>query len=71
MNSTDPKERAPQVEMLLGVFKYMAQNSNQNLSRNVDYLLVKENSKSESMEWSVDINILARDDEGECAFISQ
>ena len=53
LNSTDPKERAPQVEMLVGVFKHMAQYSNQNLSRNVDYLLVKENRKSESMEWSV------------------
>ena len=53
MNSTDPKERAPQVEMLLGVFKHMAQYSNQNLSRNVDYLFVKENKKSGNMEWSV------------------
>ena len=52
-NSADPKERAPQVEMLVGVFKHMAQYSNQNLSRNVNYLLVKENRKSESMEWSV------------------
>ena len=53
LSSTDPKERAPQVEMLFGVFKHMAQYSNQNLSRNVDYLFVKENNKSESMEWSV------------------
>ena len=53
LNSADPKERAPQVKMLLGVFKHMAQYSNQNLSRNVDYLFVKENKKGESMEWSV------------------
>ena len=53
MNSTDPKERAPQVEMLVGVFKQMAHYSNQNLSRNVGYLFVKENKKSENMEWSV------------------
>ena len=53
LNSTDPKERAPQVEMLLGVFKHMAQYGNQNLLRNVDYLFVKENNSSESMEWSV------------------
>ena len=45
LNSTDPKERAPQVEMLLSVFKHMAHYSNQNLSRNVDCLFVKENLK--------------------------
>ena len=53
LNSTDPKERALQVETLLSVFKHMGQYSNQNLLGNVDYLLVKENRKSESMEWSV------------------
>ena len=53
LNSIDPKERAPQVEMLLGVFKHIVQFSCQNLSRKVDYLFVKENKKSESMEWSV------------------
>ena len=53
LNSTNPKERAPQVEMFLGVFKNIAQYSNHNLSRNVDYLFVKENKKSENMEWSV------------------
>ena len=53
LNSTDTKERAPQVEMLLSVFKHMAQYSNQNLLRNVDYLFTKENEKSQNMEWSV------------------
>ena len=53
LSSTDPKERAPQVEMLLGVFKHMAQYSNQGLSRNVDYLFVKEKKKCGNMEWSV------------------
>ena len=53
LNSTDPKERAPQVKMLLTVFKHMAQYSNQNLSRNIDYLFFKKNKKSENMEWSV------------------
>ena len=53
LNSTDPKERAPQVEMLCGIFKHMAEYSNKNLSRKVNYLLVKDNRKSESMEWSV------------------
>ena len=53
MNSTDPKKRAPQVEMLIGVFKHMAQYSNQNLLRNVDYLFAKENKKRENMEWSI------------------
>ena len=53
LNSTDPEERTPQVEMLLVDVKHMAQYSNQNLSRNVNYQLVKENRRSESMEWSV------------------
>ena len=53
LNSTDLNERGAQVEMLYGLFKHMAQVSNQNLSRNVDYLNVKENRNSESMEWSV------------------
>ena len=39
--------------MLVGVFKHVAHYSNQNLSRNVGYLFVKENKKSENMEWSV------------------
>ena len=38
LNSLDEKEREPQVEMMYGLFKHMAQNSNQNLSRNVTYL---------------------------------
>ena len=85
LNSTDPKERAPQVEMLLGVFKHMAQYSNQNLLGNVDYLFVKENKKVRI--WSgvvvrqnnvtihqnlnLRINSLARDDERErvCFYI--
>ena len=39
--------------MLYSLFKHMAQVSNQNLSRNVDYLNVKEKRNSDSMEWSV------------------
>ena len=42
LNSTDFKKREPQVEMLYGLFKHMAQFSNQNLSRNVTHLNVKE-----------------------------
>ena len=56
LNSADPEERAPQVKTLLGVFKHMAQYSNQKLSRNVDYLFVKENKKGESMEWSIGLS---------------
>ena len=54
LNSTNQNERAAQAEMLYGLFKHMAQVSNQNLSRNVDYLNVKEKRNSESVEWSVD-----------------
>ena len=53
LNSTNQNERAAQAEMLYGPFKHMAQVSNQNLSRNVDYLNVKEKINSENMEWSV------------------
>ena len=83
MNSTDPKERAPQVEMLLGVFKHMAQYSNQNLSRNVDYLfvienknlriwsgvLVRQNNVAIRQNLNLRINMLARDDERESVLL--
>ena len=52
----------------------MAQYSIQNLSRNVNYLFVKENKKDESMEWSVGSSKQRYDStkfEGECAFVSQ
>ena len=50
LNSTDNKVREPQVEMLYGVFKHMAQVSNQNLERNIAYLNLKQNRNS--MKWS-------------------
>lgn len=53
LNSINSNERDPQVEMLYSVFKHMAQFSNQNLPRNVNYLKVKEKRNSESMEQSV------------------
>ena len=46
-------ERRDQVEMLYGLFKHMAKVSNQNLSRNVDYLNVAEKRDSEKMKWLV------------------
>ena len=52
LNSTDNKLRDPQVEMLYGVFKHMAQVSNQNLERNIAYLNLKQNRSSNEMEWS-------------------
>ena len=52
LNSRDNKIRDPQVEMLLGLFKHMAQISNQNLERNIAYLNLKQNRKSDEMEWS-------------------
>ena len=53
LNSFDEKERAPQVEMLYGLFKHMAQFSNQNLSRNVTYLNLKQKRNASEMEWSI------------------
>ena len=38
LNSTDNKVREPQVAILYGLFKHMAQVSNQNLERNITYL---------------------------------
>ena len=52
LNSSDSKLRDPQVEMLHGVFKHIAQVSNQNLERNIAYLNLKQNRSSNEMEWS-------------------
>ena len=48
----DQNERIPppQVEMLYGLFQHMAKNNNQNLKRNVDYLIIKE--KKRVRAWS-------------------
>ena len=53
LNSKNPTERNPQVDILYKLFKYMAQHSNQNLFRNADCLNMKEKRNTESMEWSV------------------
>ena len=53
LNSLDEKEREPQVEMMYGLFKHMAQYSNQNLSRNVTYLNSKLKKNINEMEWSI------------------
>ena len=52
LNSSDIKKRDPQVEILYGVFKHMAQISNQNLQRNVTHLNLKQNRNTNEMEWS-------------------
>ena len=52
LNSSDNKLRDPQVEMPYGVFKHIAQVSNQNLERNIAYLNLKQNRSSDEMEWS-------------------
>ena len=52
LNSSDNKLRDPQVEMLHGVFKHIAQVSNQSLERNIAYLNLKQNRSSNEMEWS-------------------
>ena len=53
LNSLDEKEREPQVEMIYGLFKHIAQYSNQNLCRNVTYLNSKLKKNINEMEWSV------------------
>ena len=52
LNSTDKKVRDPQVAILYGLFKHMAQVSNQNLERNIAYLNLKQNRNTSEMEWS-------------------
>ena len=52
LNSDDNKLRDPQVEMLYGLFKHMAQISNQNLQRNIAHLNLKQNPNTSEMEWS-------------------
>ena len=46
LNSTDQDLRKTQVEMLYGVFRQMAEYSNNNLKRNADFLLAKLNNDS-------------------------
>ena len=52
LNSFNEKERAPQIEMLYGLFKHMAQFSNQNLQRNVTHLNLKQKRNVSEMNWS-------------------
>ena len=53
LNSLDEKERELQVEMMYGLFKHIAQYSNQNLSRNVTYLNSKLKKSINEIEWSI------------------
>ena len=46
---TDQDLRKLQVEMLYGVVKQMAEYSNNNLKRNVDFLLAKSNKKADNI----------------------
>ena len=52
LNSNDCKLRNPQVEILYGLFKHMAQISNQNLQGNVAHLNLKQGRNMNEMEWS-------------------
>ena len=52
LNSDDNKLRDPQVEMLYGLFKHMAQISNQNLQRNIAHLNLKQNRNTSEMKRS-------------------
>ena len=51
LNSTDQDLRKPQDEMLYGVFRQMAEYSNNNLKRNADFLLAKLNKKADNIPW--------------------
>ena len=56
LNSFNEKERAPQVEMLYGLFRHIAQFSNQNLHRNVANLNLQQKRNVIEMDWSVSSN---------------
>ena len=51
LNSTHQGLRKPQVEMLSGVFRQMAEYSNNNLKRNANFLFAKLNKKADSISW--------------------
>ena len=51
LNSTDQDLKKPQVEMLYGVFRQMAEYSNNNLKRGANFLLAKLNKKSHNIPW--------------------
>ena len=51
LNLTDQNLRKPQVEMLYGVFRQMAEYSNNNLKRNEDFLLAKLNKEADNIPW--------------------
>ena len=50
LNSSDEKERKPQIEMLYGLFNHIAKVSNQNLERNIVHLNITQGRST--MEWS-------------------
>ena len=52
LNSVKEEERKPQTEMLYGLFKHIAQFSNQNLERNIVHLNLLQNRSASEMEWS-------------------
>ena len=52
LNSVKEEERKPQTEMLYGLFKHIAQISNQNLERNIVHLNLLQNRSASEMEWS-------------------
>ena len=52
LNSTNEEERKPQTEMLYGLFKHIAQISNQNLERDIVHLNLLQNRSASEMEWS-------------------
>ena len=51
LNSTDPEKRNLRVEMLYGLFKQIAQYSNNNIIRNADFLLSKQKRRAENIPW--------------------
>ena len=50
LNTSDEKERMPQIEMLYGLFNHIAKVSNQNLERNIAHLNITQGRST--MEWS-------------------
>ena len=50
LNTSDEKERKPQIEMLYGLFNHIAKVSNQNLERNIVHLNITQGGST--MEWS-------------------
>ena len=51
LNSFDPDQQDPEVEMLYGLFRQIAEHSNTSVLRNADFLLAKGKKRQDNIPW--------------------